>query len=129
MTEAQALRVQIGKCLKLCDRNITELRALETEKGEEDSDQEEFDETQAELVKEYMKAKKANEEHRDVCFQIQKMANFMLSSEGDVSETDSKNKQEARKVLVECEQKEKETETTVFEFKNENSSGLKRRIK
>ena len=29
--EAQALRVQIGKCLKLCDRNITELRALETE--------------------------------------------------------------------------------------------------
>ena len=47
VTEAQALRVQIEKCLKLCDRNITELRALETEKGEEDSDQEDFDETQA----------------------------------------------------------------------------------
>ena len=58
VTEAQALRVQIGKYLKLCDINVNELRGLETDKGEEDSDQDEFDETQAELVKEFGKLKK-----------------------------------------------------------------------
>ena len=41
---------------------------METEKGEEDSDQDEFEETQAELVKEFGKAKKANSEHMEVCF-------------------------------------------------------------
>ena len=120
MTEAQALRVQIGKCLMLGDRNITELRGLEVDKGEEDSDQNEFEETQAELVKEFGKAKKANSEHRDVCFQIQKMANFMLSSDVDVSETDCKNKQDARQFLVACEQHEKETDDTVYDWKKEN---------
>ena len=108
VTEAQALRVQIGKYLKLCDRNVTELRGLETDKGEEDSDQDEFDETQAEFVKEFGKVKKANSEHIEVCFQIQKMANFMLSSDVEVSETDSKNKQDARKALVACEKHEEE---------------------
>ena len=129
VTEAQALRVQIGKYLKLCDRNVTELRGLETDKGEEDSDQEEFDETQAELVKEFGKVKKANSEHIEVCFQIQKMANFMLSSDVEVSETDSKNKQDARKVLVACKQHEKETDTTVFDWKKENSKWLKKKKK
>ena len=51
---------------------------METDKGEEDSDQDEFDETQAELVKEFGKVKKANSEHIEVCFQIQKMANFIF---------------------------------------------------
>ena len=36
VTEAQALRVQIGKCLLLDDRNIKELRELEVDKGEEE---------------------------------------------------------------------------------------------
>ena len=103
VTEAQSLRVQIGKNLKLCDRHVTELKDLEKDKGEDDSDEDEFAETQAELVAEFGKIKKANAEHRDVCFQIQKMSNFMLQSDVDVSETDSKNKQEARKVLVSCE--------------------------
>ena len=46
VTEAQALRVQIGKFLKICDRNVSELRGLEADKGEEDSDQDDFDEMQ-----------------------------------------------------------------------------------
>ena len=39
VTEAQALRVWIGKLLKICDRNISELSGLEAEKVEEDSDE------------------------------------------------------------------------------------------
>ena len=44
LTEAQTLRVQISKFLKICDRNISEMSGLETDKGVEDSDEEEFDE-------------------------------------------------------------------------------------
>ena len=111
------------------DTSSTDTAGGSAGRPEAGSDQEEGDKTQAELGKESMKAKKANEEHRDVCFQIQKMANFMLSSEGEVSETDSKNKQEARKVLVACEQQEKETDTTVFEWKKENSKWFKKKKK
>ena len=32
LSEAQALRVKIGKCLKRCDRKISELKGLEAEK-------------------------------------------------------------------------------------------------
>ena len=95
--------MQIGKYLKLCDRNVSELRGLETDKGEEDSDQDEFDETQDELVKEFGKVKKANSDHIEVCFQIQKMANFILSANVEVIETDCRNKQDARNALVACE--------------------------
>ena len=54
VTEAQALRVQIGKYQKLCERF---LKGFYTDKREEDSDQDEFDETQAHLVKEFGKVK------------------------------------------------------------------------
>ena len=58
VTEAQSLRVQIGKNLQLCDRHVTELKDLEKGEGEDDSDNEdEFAETQAELVAEFGKVK------------------------------------------------------------------------
>ena len=102
---------------------------MEADKGEEDSDQDEFDEIQAELVKDFGKVKKANSDHIDVCFQIQKMANFMLSLNVEVSETDCKNKQDARKALVACEKHEKETETMVWDWKKVNSNWLRKKKK
>ena len=53
LSEALALRVKIGKCLKRCDNKISDLKGLEEEKEEEDSDQEEYEEYQAQLVKEF----------------------------------------------------------------------------
>ena len=58
-------------------------------------------------MKDFGKVKKANSDHIDVCFQIQKMANFMLSSDVEVSETDCKKKQDARKVLIACAKHDK----------------------
>ena len=42
VTEAHALRVKIGKFIKICDRNVSEMKDLEADKGEV-SDQEEFE--------------------------------------------------------------------------------------
>ena len=53
LSEAVALRVKIGKCLKRCDSKISDLKALEEEKEEDDSDTEEYEEYQAQLVKEF----------------------------------------------------------------------------
>ena len=78
---------------------------------------------------EFGNIKKANAEHKDVCFQIQKMSNFMLQSDVDVSETDSKNKQEACKVLVSSEKYKNEIDTSVFDWKKENAKWLKKRKK
>ena len=64
------MQVKIGKFIKICDRNVSEMKDLEADKGEEDSDQEEFEEMQAELVKDFGKIKKANSEHIEVCFLI-----------------------------------------------------------
>ena len=48
VTEAQYLGFQIGKKLQLCDRHVTELKDLEKDEGEYNSDNEdEFAETQA----------------------------------------------------------------------------------
>ena len=52
----------------------------------------------------------------------------MLQSDVD-SETDSKNKQEALKVLVSCEKYEKEIHTSLYDWKKENSKWLKKRKK
>ena len=106
---------KIGKCLKRCDRKISELKGLEAENEEEESDQDEFEETQAQLVKEFAKVDTANSEHIDVCFKIQKMANFMLESHVDLSEADNKIKQDARKFLEASEQHEEQTDSTVSE--------------
>ena len=80
------------KCLKQCDRKIGELKGLEVEKDEEESDEDEFEEARTQLVKEFAKVDTANSEHTEVCFEIQRMVNFMLESEVDVSEADNKNK-------------------------------------
>ena len=125
VTEAQSLRVQIGKYLQLCDRHVKELKDLDQVmkgEGEDNSDnEEEFSETRAKLVVELGKLKTGNAEHREVCFQIQKMSNFMLESDVNISEADSKNKQEARKILVSSENHEKETDTSVFHWKKKNA--------
>ena len=121
--------MKIVKCLKRCDRKISELKGLEAEKEEEESDQDEFEETQAQLVKEFAKVDTANSEHIDVCFEIQKMANFMLESDVDVSEADNKNKQDARKFLEASEQHEEQTDSTVLEWKKGNSKWFKKKKK
>ena len=43
VSEAHALRVWIGKLIKISERNIVELSVLEAEKVEEDSEDEEYD--------------------------------------------------------------------------------------
>ena len=45
----------------------------------------------------------------------------MLESDVNISEADSKNKEEARKILVLSENHEKETDTSVFNWKKENA--------
>ena len=53
----------------------------------------------------------------------------MLQSDVNISEADSKNKQEARKILVSSENHENETDTSVFDWKKENAKWLKKRKK
>ena len=72
MTEAQSLRVQIGKNLQLYDRHVTELKYLENDEGEDDSDEDEFAETQAELVAVFGKIKTANAVHRMFVFRFRR---------------------------------------------------------
>ena len=117
------------KCLKRCDRKTSELKGLEAEKEEEESDQDKFEETQAQLVKEFAKVDTAKSEHIDVCFEIQKMANFMLESDVDVSEADNKNKQDARKFLEASEQHEEQTDSKVSEWKKEHSKWFRKKKK
>ena len=45
--------MKIGKCLKRCDNKISDLKGLEEEKEEEDSDMEEYEDYQTQLVKEF----------------------------------------------------------------------------
>ena len=70
MSEAHALRVWIGKLIMISERNIVELSVLEAEKVEEDSDDEEYDELQGELLKDFTKIKKTTSDHLQVFFTI-----------------------------------------------------------
>ena len=102
---------------------------MEADKEEKESDQDEYEECQAQLVKEFAKVDTANSEHIDVCFEIQKMANFMLESDVHVSEADNKNKQDARKFLEASEQHEEQTDSKVSKRKKEHSKWFRKKKK
>ena len=116
-TMATTLRVQINKGLKKCDKLVQDLQELDqliTTQVEEDSDnEEEFAEIQLELSKAFENIKKASELHSARCFKIQQMCNFIIESEITVGETESTNKQEARRIMVMGEKFEEETEDRV----------------
>ena len=61
------------------------MSGLEADKGVDDSDEEEFDELQTEVIEDFEKAKKANNDHKGVCLTIQRMANFIFSNNVEVS--------------------------------------------
>ena len=71
----------------------------------------------------------ANSEHIEVCFKIQKMANFMLESDVHVSEAGNKNKQDARKFLEASEQHEEQTDSKVSEWRKEHSKWFRKKKK
>ena len=86
-------------------------------------------EIQAYLSMEFEKVKRRNTEHREICFQFEKMCNFMLESEVNIGEVESKNKQEACKIMALSENHEKETDASVLKWKKENAKWLKERTK
>ena len=64
-----------------------------------------------------------------MCFQIQKMANFILSANVEISEACCKTKPDARKALLACDKYENETETLVWDWTKVNSKWLKKKKK
>ena len=130
-TMATTLRVQINKGLKKCDKLVQDLQELDqliTTQVEEDSDnEEEFAEVQSEFSKSFENIKKANELHSARCFEIQQMCNFIIESEITVDETESNNKQEARRIMVMGEKFEEETEDCVAMWRKENGKWFKKR--
>ena len=76
---------------------------------------------------EFDKIKQWNTEHRDICFQLQRMCNFMIEGEVTVGEVESANKQEARSIIVLSEKHEKDTDGSVIKWKKENAKWLKKR--
>ena len=54
--------------------------------------EDEFSEAQLELTMEF--------EHRDICFQLEKMCNFMIEGEVTIGELESANKHEARSIIA-----------------------------
>ena len=75
------------------------------------------------------KIKKANSDHLEACFTIQKMAKFIFSNNVGVSEDDGKTKQEARKALITFEKHKKETEALIWDWEKANIKWLKKQNK
>ena len=85
-----------------------------------------FSETQSELIMEFDKIKRWNTEHRDICFQLEKMCNFMIEGEVTIGEVESTNKQEARSIIALSEKHDKDTDASVIKGKRRMLSGLRK---
>ena len=82
---------------------------------------------QLELAMEFDKIKKWNNEHRDTCFQLQRMCNFMIEGEVTVGAVESANKQEARSIIVLSEKHEEDTDGGVSKWRKDNGKWLRKR--
>ena len=70
-TTAQSLRVKIIRSLGKCDDQVALLKEIDEDEQSSDHE-EEFSDVQTELIVSFEKIKEWNEEHNNICFDLEK---------------------------------------------------------
>ena len=127
--QAYCSRVLISKLIEKGDAKVEELRNLEEEREEGESEDEEASEIQKDLLEDVEQMKQKVKEHFNLSHKIGCMANFIVKSRPEIAIQGDKIKEEAQAALDKCEKDEVETEEKVNQWKKNNRKWLKRKRK
>ena len=118
--QAYYCRVLISKLIAQGDAKVEELRGLEEEREEGESEDEEVSEIHKDLLEDMDQMKQKVKEHFNLSHKIGHMASFIVKSHPEIAIQGDEIEEEAQAALEKCVKDEGETEEKINVWKKTN---------